>query len=101
MKKFSLLAAVLALFSATAAMFHRDSPLTASASESRTLDTKAAFRDGLYLGRLTAQRGGQMHIASGRWANPSDRGLFVSGFERGYHELEATRAPLARVHQAE
>jgi hypothetical protein len=96
MKKLALLAAVLALFSATAAMFRGDRLLTASAHESVTLATSAAFRDGLYLGRLAAQRGGPMHIASGRWATAADRGLFVAGFQKGYHGLEATRARLVQ-----
>lgn len=58
-----------------------------------------AFRDGLYLGRLTAQRGAPMHIACGRWATAADRGLFVAGFQQGYHELQASA--FARTRQAQ
>jgi hypothetical protein len=43
-----------------------------------------AFRDGLYLGRLAAQRGVQPHITAGRWSTPQDRASFTAGYQTGY-----------------
>ncbi len=101
MKKLSLFAALLALFAGTAARLHSDPRVTLPGSNSAMLNNKAAFRDGLYLGRLAAQRGGQMHIAHGRWATAVDRGLFTEGFQHGYHEIEASHPAVARVDQGQ
>jgi hypothetical protein len=46
----------------------------------------AAFRDGLHLGRLAAERGESAHIAVSRWAKDSDRTLFASGYQLAYGE---------------
>jgi hypothetical protein len=100
MRKLSVCAAVLALFAGTAGMI-RSERAAGSSSDFAMLHSKAAFRDGLYLGRLAAQQGGPMHIASGRWATAADRQLFVAGFQRGYQELTATRASLASGHEAQ
>lgn len=43
-----------------------------------------AFRDGLYLGRLTAQQGRPARPPIGRWSNTSDRTSFLAGYRRGY-----------------
>lgn len=64
--------------------------------------TDGAFRDGLYLGKLAADRGAESHIAIGRWATAGDRGSFTAGYQRGYNEVLASRvAPLNRGRQAE
>jgi hypothetical protein len=49
-----------------------------------TQATSAPFRDGLYLGKLAADRGTEPHVASGRWAAEADRILFAAGFQQGY-----------------
>lgn len=54
--------------------------------------TEAAFRDGLYLGRLAAQRGQRSHACRGRWSRENDRALFVAGYREGYRGLLAGRA---------
>jgi hypothetical protein len=100
MTKLSVFAALLALFGGTAAMLHSDQPGMLPTTSPATLAGSAAFRDGLYLGQLTARRGGQMHIASGRWATISDRGLFVAGFQQGYRETLVAQTPAAQAHQA-
>ena len=97
MKKLSVFAALLALFAGTAARLHSDRQATLPGPNPAMLNSNGAFRDGLYLGRLTAQRGGQLHIANGRWATAVDRGLFTAGFQQGYHEIQASRAPFAQV----
>ena len=38
--------------------------------------TNAAYRDGLYLGKLAAEQGRDSHIASGRWSQENDRAAF-------------------------
>ncbi len=53
--------------------------------------TNAAFHDGLYLGRLEAERGSESHVATGRWARNQDRISFAAGYQQGYDTLIATR----------
>jgi hypothetical protein len=48
--------------------------------------TNAAFRDGLFVGTLTAKRGGNYHAATGRWATEGDRASFIAGYRQGYAE---------------
>ena len=54
--------------------------------------TNAAFRDGLFLGTLTARRGGEYHAATGRWATDGDRASFTAGYRQGYEEILAVRS---------
>lgn len=66
MKRLSLFAAVVAL-GLTASMLRTDHQNhLPSPNETVAQITNAAFRDGLYLGRLAAERGGEHHVASGR-----------------------------------
>jgi hypothetical protein len=46
--------------------------------------TNGPFRDGLYLGKLDANRGNIPHVAVGRWAAPLDRTSFADGYRMGY-----------------
>jgi hypothetical protein len=46
----------------------------------------AAFRDGMFHGRLQAQRGENPHFDTGRWSRDSDRQSFVAGYQDGYME---------------
>ncbi len=68
-------------FGAGAAVTHHETPdephLAATA-------TNAAFRDGLYLGKLTAKQGGSAHVSRGRWSSESDRTAFFQGYQEGY-----------------
>jgi hypothetical protein len=103
MKLLSFLAFLSLLGLGTVTEFHgnRNYPLaTATGSAGQTTD--GAFRDGLYLGRLTAERGSESHIASARWATDKDRASFTAGYRRGYNEFLTSRIPLAnRERQAE
>jgi hypothetical protein len=47
----------------------------------------AAYRDGLFLGRLDAEGGRKPHLTSGRWSAEVDRRLFVSGYLEAYGEM--------------
>ena len=49
--------------------------------------TDAAFRDGLFQGRLDAEQGRKPHLSTGRWSVDADRRLFVSGYLRAYGEM--------------
>jgi len=46
--------------------------------------TDAAYRDGLYLGRLDGQTGRRPHLAIGRWSQDADRNSFRAGYSAGY-----------------
>lgn len=46
-----------------------------------------AFRDGLFIGSLTAETGLSSRPPVGRWSNHSARASFLAGYHRGYHEV--------------
>ena len=52
-----------------------------------------SFRDGLFVGRFTAEQGLPMRPPVGRWSTQRDRESFVAGYQRGYGALaeNATR----------
>ncbi len=49
--------------------------------------TNAAFRDGLYVGKLDAAQGNRPHVGSGRWGADQDRRAYVAGYQRGYNQI--------------
>ena len=51
--------------------------------------TDGAFRDGLYVGRLAAERGRPLHPQTGRWSSERDRSSFAAGYRRGYNDVVA------------
>jgi len=94
MKNLSLFTIVIALCLSAAAMIHsgRGSNGWQSSKVDTSHVTSAPFRDGLYWGKLTAERGGESHISSGRWATEADRASFTAGFQQGYHDGLVVRA---------
>jgi hypothetical protein len=64
--------------------------------------TSAPFRDGLFEGRLDADRGSDANISIsiGRWFRPADRALFESGYRKAYEERIRVRATQQNVRQA-
>ena len=52
----------------------------------------AAFRDGMFHGRLQAQRGEKPRLESGRWSRDSDRQSFVAGYQDGYMQEQQANA---------
>jgi hypothetical protein len=54
--------------------------------------TSAPYRDGLYLGKLAAARGGESQISTGRWTTEADRASFKAGFQQGYDDGLVLRA---------
>jgi hypothetical protein len=68
-------------------------PQDASTSQSPSINPllTAAYRDGLYVGKLAAQRGEQRLAPVGRWARQNDREAFLAGYEQSNSEIaEAT-----------
>lgn len=60
-----------------------------SASAEAGLSADGAFRDGLYLGKLAAQRGQSLRPAIGRWSTEHDRSAFTAGYLHGYNDTVA------------
>jgi hypothetical protein len=101
MRKLFLFAIALTLWAGVAFML----PSTARQDsfpklhDNNPVQTRAAFRDGLYLGGLAAQRGEEPNISEGHWSNPADRTLFTAGYAQGYDEGIAVRAAVVnRTH---
>ena len=68
-------------------------PLAAATSQASSIDPllTAAYRDGLYVGKLAVQRGEQRLAPVGRWATQTDRDAFLAGYEQANSEIaEAT-----------
>jgi hypothetical protein len=87
MKRISIYVFTIVLACAVTAMFARVAAhhsLAAGSAVHNPVD--AAFRDGLFQGRLDAQRGRKQHLASGRWNRDADRRLFVSGYLQAYRD---------------
>ena len=49
----------------------------------------AAFRDGVFMGHLDADRGRKPLLACGRWRTDADRRSFVSGYVEAYRERQS------------
>jgi hypothetical protein len=61
-------------------------------SSDAILAVDGAFRDGIYLGRLTAESGQASHPITGRWSTDKDRASFTAGYNRGYNDFLASAA---------
>jgi hypothetical protein len=61
----------------------------------------AAFRDGLYLGKLDSEHCNTRHVAVGRWSKASDRVSFAEGYTQAYGD-ESSESGTQRnlMHQA-
>lgn len=68
-------------FGAGAAVSSHDN---AAEQRSYSMATNAAFRDGLFLGKLARQQRTSQHISRGRWSNDDDRTAFEQGYAAGY-----------------
>ena len=68
-------------------------PQAATTVQSHSIDPllSAAYRDGLYVGKLAAQRGEQRLAPVGRWSAHDDRDAFLAGYQQANAEIaEAT-----------
>jgi len=61
-------------------------------SSEAALAADGAFRDGLYVGRLSAEGGRSLHPPIGRWSNERDRASFTAGYRLGYNDFLASAA---------
>lgn len=96
MRTISLLTLVAALGIGTASMLHSGRHnYFPSPNESAGRATDGAFRDGLYVGKLAAERGAAPRIPIARRAALEDRSFFSAGYREGYNEFLASRASLA------
>ena len=85
MKKHLLLALSLMLLVAGSALWtspRQASPATVLSAPS--LETVAAYRDGLFQGKQSAERNASHHAPIGRWSTKTDRAAFTKGFEEAY-----------------
>jgi hypothetical protein len=69
--------------------FLTNSPRGGQQRAEAQLDSDAAFRDGLYIGRLAGERGELPHPLVGRWSTKKDRATFATGYWRGYNDPAA------------
>jgi hypothetical protein len=68
-----------AMITMTGVKAHSGSDNTRSA-----INADAAFRDGVYLGKLDAEAGRKPHLTTGRWSSNPDRASFIAGYQATY-----------------
>ncbi|MGA7919015.1 MAG: hypothetical protein WCA38_05035 [Candidatus Acidiferrales bacterium] len=54
------------------------------------MERNAAFRDGLFQGKLAASHVEEEHWSVGRWNAPADRAAFVAGYRQGYSQQRSS-----------
>ena len=92
MTKFFSYAAILIGLSASATLALSPRTEKPSSTGGALFAADGAFRDGLYLGKLSAQHGQPPRPAVGRWSTEHDRSLFAAGYRQGYDEVLASAA---------
>ncbi len=102
MRTLSTNALAIAVLGVTAAFAVSNYNVKPSANAEALLAADGAFRDGLYLGKLTAESGQPLRPAVGRWSTDQDRAMFTAGYHRGYSEsLASAQANGGRVQATE
>ena len=89
MKKLALSAITMFVMTASAVTLHNGRMQAFTSTPE--LATNAAYRDGLYLGKLEAEHGSQPQPATARWARAEDRASFTAGYEQSYKAVAASR----------
>jgi len=87
MKKLPIFLLTIAFFAMFSLRFPITSAQAGGAARTDIHAADAAFRDGLFLGRLAASTGEFRHVCVGRWASSGDRDLFRAGYEAGYQQV--------------
>jgi len=90
MRKLSTYTLTIAILGTTAMLAVSSRNVKSNASAEARYASDGAFRDGLYLGKLTAERGQPLRPAIGRWSTDQDRARFTAGYRRGYYEFLAS-----------
>ena len=86
-KLFTYVLTIAICLGATAMLATSNRTVSLSTSLEARFAADGAFRDGLYLGKLAAQRGQALHPAIGRWSTDQDRAMFEAGYRIGYSEF--------------
>ena len=83
-----LLAYVLAMgcVGTSAMLVQRDATMRQRESVDRQLANDAAFRDGVYLGKLARAANRRMRPPIARWSTEKDRAIFAAGYRQGFGE---------------
>jgi hypothetical protein len=85
--KIILTYALAILFAGTSAMLvQRDMATRRGQSVDAQMAGDAAYRDGVYLGKLAHTAKSPMHPLIGRWSTEKDRASFAAGYRQGYNE---------------
>jgi hypothetical protein len=84
MSKILLYSLIVIGLSATAKVAVSSSRTQSNGQPETVLATDGAFRDGLFLGQLSAANGLAMRPPVGRWSTLQDRAMFLAGYQRGY-----------------
>jgi hypothetical protein len=87
---FFFLTPAIALGMAIVSGFHSALPPNVNVGETISQATNGAYRDGLFVGKLSAEHGAKARAPIGRWATAEDRASFTAGYQRGYGESLAT-----------
>jgi hypothetical protein len=82
-----LLACVLAMgcVGTSAMLFQKDKVVSPDQIVNAQQAADAAFRDGLYLGKLARTAKTSMRPPIGRWSTEKDRASFVAGYRQGWN----------------
>ena len=70
----------------SAMLFQRDMGVRPGQSVDLQLAGDAAYRDGLYLGKLSRKANTSMRPPVGRWSTEKDRASFVAGYRQGFND---------------
>jgi len=70
----------------SAMMVQRDMAARPGQSVDVQMAGDAAYRDGVYLGKLAHTAKSPMHPPIGRWSTEKDRASFAAGYRQGYTE---------------
>ena len=70
----------------SAMLVQRDVTVRHKQSADVLLTNDAAYRDGLYLGKLARDAKRPMHPPIGRWSTEKDRASFTAGYQQGFSE---------------
>jgi hypothetical protein len=85
MKKHLLLTLSLMLLVAGSALWISTRPASpAIVISGSSLDTDAAYRDGVFQGKQSAERNASHHAPIARWSAKTDQAAFTKGFEEAY-----------------
>jgi hypothetical protein len=90
MYRLSTFATAIAICLGTTAVLNNSKSVTKpTRNVEASFASDGAFRDGLYLGKLTADHGQPFRPGIGRWSSEQDRAMFTAGYRRGYREVMA------------